>query len=118
MKEPKRRRIWSYSMIVGLELLVIGIVVFLWARNVLTPTDTLAYFLLGIGVIELLDVVARYLKLAPLRFMWCRIMLAFVLLSSGGAVLGGIGDWWPLILILVGVGILVNALLSFVKKGE
>jgi len=103
-------------MIVGLELLVIGIVVFLWARDVLTVRETLAYFLFGMGAISLFDVLARYARLAPRRFMWCRLMLAFVLLSSGGAVLGGIGNWWPLILILVGVGILVNALLSLVRK--
>jgi len=116
MREIKRRRIWSYGMIVGLELLVIGVVLFLWARDVLSVRETVAYFLFGIGAISLFDVVARYLQLAPLRFMWCRSMLAFVLLSSGGAVLGGIGSWWPLILILVGVGIIVNGLLSYLKK--
>ena len=116
MREVKHRRVWSYSMIVGLDLLVIGIVVFLWARDVLSVRETLAYFLFGIGAISLFDVLARYLKLAPLRFMWCRLMFAFVLLSTGGAVLGGIGDWWPLIVILVGVGILLNALLGFLRK--
>ena len=112
MKEPKRRRIWSYGMIAGLQLLVIGIVLFLWARDVLTVKETLAYFLFGIGAISLFDVVARYLKLAPRRFMWCRLMVAFFIISAGGAVLGGIGSWWPLIIIVVGVGILINALLS------
>ena len=118
MKEVKHRRVWSYSMIVGLELLVIGVVVFLWARDVLSVRETVAYFLFGIGVVSLFDVVARYIQLAPRRFMWCRLMLAFVLLSTGGAVLGGIKAWWPLIVILVGVGILVNAVLGFLKKGS
>jgi hypothetical protein len=43
-------------------------------------------------------------------------MFALLMLSAGGAVLGGIGSWWPLIVILVGVGILLNALLSLLKK--
>jgi hypothetical protein len=116
MKEVKHRRVWSYGMIVGLELLVIGVVLFLWARDVLTVRETLAYFLFGMGAISLFDTVARYAQLAPRRFMWCRLMLAFLLLSAGGAVLGGIGAWWPLIVILVGVGILVNALLGFLRK--
>jgi hypothetical protein len=116
MEEVKHRRVWSYGMIVGLELLVIGVVLFLWARDVLTVRETLAYFLFGMGAISLFDTVARYAQLAPRRFMWCRLMLALLMLSAGGAVLGGIGDWWPLIVILVGVGILLNALLSFLKK--
>ena len=116
MREVKHRRVWSYGMIVGLELLVIGVVLFLWARDVLSVRETLSYFLFGMGAISLLDVSARYAQLAPRRFMWCRLMFAFLLLSSGGAILGGIGDWWPLIVILVGVGILLNALLSFLRK--
>jgi hypothetical protein len=116
MREVKHRRVWSYGMILGLELLLIGVILFLWARDVLSVRETLSYFLFGMGAISLFDVVARYAQLAPRRFMWCRLMFAFLLLSSGGAVLGGIGDWWPLILILIGVGILVNALLSFLKK--
>ena len=116
MKEVKRRRVWSYSMVLGLELLVIGVVLFLWSRDVLTVRETLSYFLLGIGAISLFDVVARYLQLAPRSFMWCRLMFALLVLSTGGAVLGGIGDWWPLIVILVGVGILLNAMLGFLRK--
>ena len=116
MREVKRRRVWSYSMVLGLELLVIGIVLFLWARDILTVRETLSYFLFGMGAISLFDVVARYAQLAPRSFMWCRLMFAFLLLSTGGAVLGGIGDWWPLIVILGGVGILLNALLRFQRK--
>jgi len=116
MKEVKHRRVWSYGMIVGLELLLIGVILFLWARDVLSVRETLAYFLFGMGSISLFDTVARYARLAPRRFMWCRLMLAFLLLSAGGAVLGGIGAWWPLIVILVGVGILLNALLSLVRR--
>jgi len=116
MRDVRRRRIWSYGMIVGLELVLIGVILFLWSRDVLSAKETLAYFLLGMGAISLFDVVARYLQLAPRRFMWCRLMFALLLLSAGGAVLGGIGSWWPLIVILVGVGLLLNALLSLLKK--
>ena len=116
MKEVKRRRVWSYGMIVGLELLLMGVILFLWARDVLSVRETLAYFFFGMGAISLFDTVARYAQLAPRRFMWCRLMLALLLLSAGGAVLGGIGAWWPLIVILVGVGILLNALLSLVRR--
>ena len=116
MRDVRRRRIWSYGMIVGLELVLIGVILFLWSRDVLSAKETLAYFLLGMGAISLFDVVARYLQLAPRRFMWCRLMFALLLLSAGGAVLGGIGSWWPLIVILVGVGLLLNALLSLLRK--
>jgi hypothetical protein len=64
MKEVKRRRVWSYGMIVGLELLLIGVILFLWARDVLSVRETLAYFLFGMGFISLFDTVARYAQLA------------------------------------------------------
>ena len=69
MKEVKHRRVWSYGMIVGLELLLIGVILFLWARDVLSVRETLAYFLFGMGSISLFDTVARYAQLAPRRFM-------------------------------------------------
>jgi hypothetical protein len=102
----------------GLELLLVGVVLFLWARDALTVRETLACFFLGQSAIALFDIVARYLQLAPRRFMWFRIMFLFLMLSIGGAILGGIGAWWPLIIILVGVGILVNALLSLLRKHD
>jgi len=111
MREVNRRRIWSYSVIIGLELVLLGVILFLWEQDKLSVDEVVGYFLLGMGAISFFDTMARYAQLAPRRFMCCRITMALLLLSAGGAVLGGIGAWWPLIVILVGVGILINTLI-------
>ena len=111
MKEKGRRRFISFSVFIALELILLGVVLFLWAQDVLSYKEVLAYFLLGLGVIFLVDTIARYARLAPRSFMCCRITISVVLLSAGGAIIGGIASWWPLIVILVGLGMLVNAFL-------
>jgi len=111
MNEKRRRDFMSFGMFLGLVLLLLGVVLFLSTQDVLSDKEVLAYFLLGLGAIFFIDVVARYAQLGRRSFMWCRTTTSLVLLSAGGAVLGGIGDWWPLIIILVGAGLLINTLL-------
>jgi hypothetical protein len=111
MIEKRRRTLMSFSTFVGLVLVLLGVVLFLLTQDVLSDTEVLAYFLLGLGVIFLIDTIARYVQPYRRSFMWCRLTTSLVLMSAGGAVLGGIGDWWPLIVILVGAGLLINALL-------
>lgn len=115
-KEPRRRSLISYSLFIGLEIVLLGVILFLWAQDVLSEKETLAYFLLGLGGIFFFDTMARYARLGPRTFMWCRITISLIVLSAGGAVLGGIGTWWPLIIILVGVGLLLNSLLNFLRN--
>ncbi len=111
MIEKKRRTFMSFSMFVGLVLILLGVVLFLLTQDVLSYREVLAYFLLGLGAIFFIGVMARYAQPSRRSFMWCRITTSLVILSAGGAVLGGIGEWWPLIVILVGAGLLINTLL-------
>ena len=111
MREKRRRSFMPFSMFVGLVLVLLGVVLFLSTQDVLSDKEVLAYFLLWLAAIFFIDVMARYAQPDRRSFMWCRITTSLVLLSAGGAVLGGIGDWWPLIVILVGAGLLINTLL-------
>jgi hypothetical protein len=111
MKETRRGAFMYYSVLIGLEIVLLGVILFLWAQDVLTAKETLAYYLLGLGGLFFLDTVSRYARLGTRTFMLCRITVSLVVLSAGGAILGGIGSWWPLIIILVGAGMLINALL-------
>jgi hypothetical protein len=111
MKEKKRWSFMSFGMFLGLVLLLLGVVLFLSTQDVLSDKEVLSYFLLGLGAIFFIDWMARYAQPGRRSFMWCRITTSLVLLAAGGAVLGGIGDWWPLIIILVGAGLLINTLL-------
>ncbi len=111
MQEKRHRSFMSFGMSLGLVLVLLGVVLFLFTQDVLSGKEVGAYFLLGLGAILFIDVVVRYAQPGRRFFMGCRITTSLVLLAAGGAVLGGIGDWWPLIIILVGAGLLINTLL-------
>ena len=57
------------------------------------------YFIIGLGVIFLIEARVRGRG---------RIIVGLVLIGVGVAFLTGIGNWWPLILILVGLAIVLN----------
>jgi hypothetical protein len=112
MKEKRRYSfITSLSLALGLFLILIGVVLLLWAQDIATWDEALGYFFLGSGVIYLLDTTVHYV-MGPRSFMWYRLTTSFLFLSTGGAILGGIASWWPLIPILLGVGILLNLLIN------
>lgn len=116
MKEKKRHSfITSLSIFLGLFWVLVGVVLLLWTQDIATWRETLAYFLLGLGAIFLLNTTVHYIA-GPRSFMCFRLSISLFFLSAGGAVLGGISSWWPLIPILVGVGILLNLLLNAVLK--
>jgi hypothetical protein len=106
----------SYTVVVGLEIILVGVILFLWAQDVLTDMQAVAYFLLAMGGLLFLDTMVRYIVRGPRIFTFLRIVLSLVFLSGGGAVLGGIGTWWPLIIILAGAAVLLNALLTFIRR--
>jgi hypothetical protein len=105
----------SYTVLIGLEIILLGVILFLWAQDVISDRETLAYFLLGMGGIFFLDTMTRYILRGPRIFTFFRITVSLVFLSAGGAVLGGIGTWWPLIIILAGAAVLLNALLTLIR---
>jgi hypothetical protein len=116
MKEKRGHSfITSVTVFVGLFLVLVGVVLLLWAQDIATWKETLAYFFLGLGAIFLLNTITHYVS-GPRSFMCIRLTNSLLFLSAGGAVLGGIASWWPLMPILVGVGILLNLLLGSALK--
>ncbi len=116
MKERKPHSfITSVTIFLGLFWVLVGVVLLLWTHDIATWKETLAYFFLGLGAIFLLNTTVHYV-MGPRSFMCIRLSISFLFLSAGGAVLGGIESWWPLIPILFGVGILLNLLLNSILK--
>lgn len=118
-KAPKERKrhsfITSVTIFVGLFLILVGVVLLLWTQDIADWEETLGYFFLGLGAIFLLNTTTHYI-MGSRSFMCARLTISLFFLSAGGAVLGGIVSWWPLIPIMVGVGILINLGLNSVLK--
>ena len=69
-----------------------------------------SYFLGGIGVILVLEVVARSLLPEFRRPVASRLIFAVILIAVGFGSTLGIENWWPLVIVGIGVAILVGQL--------
>ena len=114
--EEKWRRDPISGVVFGLIVLVLGVLLTLAARHVMSWDDWWKYFIIGIGVVFLIEVLIRYLRPAYRRPIFGRFVAGLILICVGVASIGGFGSWWPLIIIAVAVAILLRLLL-FRKTG-
>jgi hypothetical protein len=89
-------------------LIVLGILLFLGVRGVILWEDWWKYLLVSIGGLLLIEVLVRFTRPAYRRPVVGRLIAGIILISIGLANLGGIGQWWPLIPIVIGVIILIG----------
>jgi hypothetical protein len=67
------------------------------------------YFLGGLGVIILLETLVRAVIPAYRRPILGRLIGAIVLISLGFGGILGLGTWWPLVVIIIGLSMLLGA---------
>ena len=110
-KQEKWRRDPISGLVFGLIVVLLGVVFFLSAQDWISWGDWWKYFIIGLGVIFLIEVLVRYTRPAYRRPIFGRLIAGLILICVGLAFIGGFGEWWPLILIVVGLAILLNVLL-------
>ena len=103
----------------GLIVLAIGLSFFLAAHNVISWDKWWAYLLLFLGVIFVIEGVIRNTKFKE-RLIGGRFIAGIILLSVGFSVVLSLRNWWPLILIAVGLLIIIKGFVSHKEetKGE
>jgi len=106
--QEKWRRDPISGLFFGLILILLGVVFFLSAQGWISWGDWWKYFIIGLGFIFLIEVLVRYTKPAYRRPIFGKLIAGIILICVGAAFIGGIGNWWPLILIIVGLAILLN----------
>ncbi len=91
----------------GLLLILIGVLFF--AQNqAWIPEDTWwQWFLVGLGLILLVEALVRYNNAEYRITALSRVIAGIALVIVGAAFLIGFSQWWPLVLIAVGVAILI-----------
>ena len=114
--EHRRRRHggWYPGLFWGLLLILIGILVYAnnegWLHG-----DWWQYFLIGLGGIFIIESAVRYFSRRHPWGDFGRLIAGVILLFIGLAFLYGVGQWWPLVLIVVGVVVLLG---SFLRRGR
>ena len=109
--QEKWRRDPISGVVFALILLTLGVLLTLAVRGLILWDDWWKYFIIGIGVVFLIEVLIRYAKPAYRRPMFGRFVTGLILICLGVAFIGGFGTWWPLILVAIAVAILLRLLL-------
>jgi hypothetical protein len=97
----------------GMILIVLGSLLFATTRGWLDWGSWWQYFLIGLGAIFLIDALLRYSKTKDRGASIGRVIPGVILIFIGLAFIFGFGEWWPLILIGVGISLFVG---YFVKR--
>lgn len=102
----------AFGVFWGLVLILLGIVLFISFQGWITWGEWWQYFLIGLGLIFLIESLVRYTNREYRRPRFGRVIAGLVLIFVGLAFLLGFGKWWPLILIVVGLAVLFNVWLK------
>ena len=116
--EEKSRKDSLSGIIGGLIVILLGVLFLLRNMGYLWWTNWWAYFLVGLGVILLIDAFIRSTVPQYHRPVIGRVIGGIILIFIGAGNIYGISDWWPLILVGVGVGIIIGAVLKHRKFEE
>jgi hypothetical protein len=93
----------------GLILILLGVLFLLAEMDRVSWADWWAWFLVGLGGIFLIEALLRVSSAEGRRGIGGRLIAGLILIVIGGAHLTNLEEWWPLILIVVGIGVLVSA---------
>jgi asparagine N-glycosylation enzyme membrane subunit Stt3 len=111
-RHDRRHRREPASVILGgIFLILLGVLLFLASQGILAWDKWWQFLIIGIGIILLIDSIIRYQKESSAGFRIGRLIAAIVLIGIGVAFLLGNVTWWPLVIILIGVAIIIGGLL-------
>ncbi len=94
----------------GLVLILIGVLFFLQNQGLIGADRWWQYFLVGLGIIFLIDAAFRYRQGPDEGAARGRVIVGVILMGIGIVFLAGASAWWPLILIVVGVAVIAGGL--------
>lgn len=95
----------------GVFLVLLGVLLFLATQDMLAWDKWWQFLVIGIGIILLIDTLIRYQRDNVLEFRIGKLITSIILIGVGVAFLLGNIVWWPLVIILIGVAIIIGGLL-------
>jgi hypothetical protein len=95
----------------ALIVIVLGVLLYLANQGILDWDKWWQYFLIGIGIVFLIDAAVRSSGETDRRFLVGRLFAGLILIGVGVTFLAGGSAYWPLIIIVVGVAMLITALI-------
>jgi hypothetical protein len=102
------------GLLPGLILILLGVLFLLDYLKMLPGDQWWQYFLVGLGIIFIVEAWMQYLNPATRRPGFSRIISGLVLVGVGLFFLFGFSQWWSLVLIVIGLLLVLN----FVFRGR
>ncbi len=103
----KAKRNQSSTITSGLILILLGVLFLLITLDFLSWSDLAAYFLLGLGIIFLVESFSRPTKSPSGKPPLGKILVGVILVVIGASNIFDYFSWWPLILIAIGLYLLI-----------
>lgn len=94
----------------GLILILLGVLFLLVTLDYLSWGDWWPYFLIGLGVIFILEGIIRGISPTYREQITGKFIAGIALIVIGSSFIVGMSNWWPLIIIAVGVIVLISPL--------
>lgn len=94
----------------GIIIIWLGISFLLKTYHVIYSGDWWIYFIIGLGAILIAESIVRIFRSGNQQANTGKLIGGCVLIAIGLAGLFDIEDWWPLILVVVGIVVLVGGI--------
>jgi len=107
-RREARHRLPFHGLFWGLTLILLGALFLLNQAGRLTGDTWWQSLLVGLGVIFMINGVAYFQNPGYRWASWGRFMFGIVLILIGALFLLGFSQWWPLVLIVAGIALLVR----------
>lgn len=118
-EEKSQEEKWRHDpfgrVVFGLIVIAVGVLFLFSSQGKIAWEDWWAYFLMALGGIFLFEVLVRSIMPAHRRPVFGKLIAGLVLIAIGASNIYGLGEWWPLIIIGVGVFILFSAIFRIRK---
>lgn len=102
----------------GCILLILGVLLILANQGILSWDDWWKYLLLGIGIVFLGESVFQFIKGGTWGIRMGTVVPGLILTGISAMFLTGSDNWWPVIIIVVGVVVIGGAILRNVQKKQ
>ena len=116
-KGEKYRKDPFSAIFLGLIILMVATLWFLRGEGILVSGEWWQWVMVGVGSILIIDRLIRYPSPVHRRPMLGRIIIGIILIGIGIAFIYGVETWWPLILVVVAVALIVYGIYRVRKPG-
>jgi hypothetical protein len=106
--EKKRGKDLHSTLFFGLVVILAGVLLFLKFQGILEWGDWWAYFLLGTGCILMIDAIVSCASHTHRKLIFGKVFWGLILICIGACKAYGLKGWWPLLIVVVGVLIIVS----------